>query len=214
MKETEEMKETKEMKEMRQTHDTTPNPGNHLDQAASPISRGGAVRRAALAAAGLLAVAAIAVAAPPRGSARFGDGASGEGFPRHAERRVERLAEFLELSDSQLTSWESLRSQHRDAVQPLLEQMRTHRESLRSLMESDSPDATALGEEMLAGRELREDLETGQQDLESGFRALLTAEQLERYEAFREARGDRREQRGRSGPRGRRGRGPGAGVGA
>ena len=97
------------------------------------------------------------------------------------------LFEFLQLSEAQITAWESLVQSHRDANQPLQEQMRGLHEELRTALEADTKDANLIGSIMISIEELRDELMASRETLEASLEALLTPDQLIRYEAFRAA---------------------------
>lgn len=171
-----------------------------------------------LAACGTFLLCSVAIGQPTSGSgpafSKAGLHPAGPGEAerplRHAgprgERFALRLTEVLELTDEQITAWEDLRLAHEAAVAPLHEQLRSHQQDLRSLLREEDPDPTAVGGEMLAARDLRNELEQERRQLEADFSALLTAEQLERYETIREMRPRHRDRgrRGGFGPRERR----------
>ena len=143
------------------------------------------------------------------GGARFGGG-SGLGDSEFGEclhtRRTERLADFLELTDEQIASWEAQQEATRAQLEPLREESQANRQELRDLLEGDAPDATVVGQTVLDGKALREQTQAIHEAAKADFEALLTAEQLERYETFQELRPDRR-RGGRRGPGRRGGRG-------
>ncbi|MEM1245404.1 MAG: Spy/CpxP family protein refolding chaperone [Acidobacteriota bacterium] len=141
----------------------------------------------------VMALLLVAVAAAQPG---FGKGRGGG----------ERLAAFLELDESQQAEWQALREEHRASIEPLVADMKANRESLRDLLESDTADPTAVGELVLAGRDLRGEMKASREGLDASLAAVLTAEQQEKFEAFKAAAGERGPRgRGRRGPRGARG---------
>lgn len=161
----------------------------HTDNAS--LARSRATRWLVALASALILVAAAA--AQPGG---FGKGGRGG----------ERLAEYLELDESQRIEWQTLREEHRAALEPVLAEMKANRESLRTLLESDAADPTTVGEIVLAGRDLKNQLKAAREQLDADLVAVLTAEQQEKFEAFKAAAGERGPRgRGRRGPRGLRG---------
>ncbi|MEM7049649.1 MAG: Spy/CpxP family protein refolding chaperone [Acidobacteriota bacterium] len=102
-----------------------------------------------------------------------------------------RLARFLELTEDQVTAIRQIAEDTRDAGAPTRDELRTARTDLRTLLEGDSPDATTVGETVLAMHDLRQDL----QDLRQGARdaALeeLTDEQRDRLQDLLDRRGER-----------------------
>lgn len=160
-----------------------------------------ALKRMAWIAALSLAITAP-IAAQPGFRGHGGPGGRGMHGPHGGNRA---LAEYLQLTDEQKDAWKTAYEAHRTAVEPIFEQLRTNRETFQSAVEAQ--DATAIGNAFLAGEALRQQLQTEQQNLEAQLKAVLTADQLDKYEAFQAARG------GRGGHRGPFGRGPGHGPG-
>jgi Spy/CpxP family protein refolding chaperone len=184
---------------------------NSQDTPSTPRNRSLFVRGGMVAAATLLSVAGWAAVQPGAGGgpsfAERGGHRSGEGPGHFQDRRNERLARVLELTDEQIAQWEAAQLAHREATEPLRDQIQANQEALHTLLEDPAADATAVGETMLNGRSLRGEVEAAREALEAQLEALLTPAQLDRYEAIRAAGGERR---GRPGahPRGRgRGRG-------
>ena len=132
---------------------------------------------------------------------RFG-GAAGPGHDRGGGR----LVEFLELSEAQEEEWKAVHEAHRDATALLRDDVRANREATHAAIESDSPDPTEVGALVLAGYDLREQIKASAEALQEELKAILTPDQLDRYEAFQAANGPRR--RGPRGDRGRGSRGP------
>lgn len=103
-------------------------------------------------------------------------------------RGGERLAKYLELTAEQQTKWDELQQQFRDSVRPLFEQQRSQAEQLRSLLDAQTPDPFEVGTLVIAQRNGRRELETAHTHLEEQLKAILTPEQLTKYEAFQAAR--------------------------
>ena len=166
-----------------------------------------------------IVIAPLALAAPPRGDSDFGgawgEGPGGrEGMERGQAQRIERLIEFLELSDAQTLEIEEIMSQQREARKASFQTMRADGEALRTLIDSENPDATLVGQKVLAMHAARKASRAqGEADLER-IRGVLTPEQAERFDVLmeaREMRGERGERHrpGRRGQRGQRRGGPG-----
>lgn len=155
----------------------------------------------------LLAAPALATGGPGRPGA-FGPGhgpGRGPGFgPGFGiEERLDRLADLLDLDQSQRAAFEQLRAEHRLAARPKLERMRALHEELDALLDGGSNDAAAVGGKMLAIRQLRDELRAEREAGEAELVKLLDAEQRIAFETLKEARETMR------GP----GRGPGFGHG-
>ncbi|HEX2253423.1 MAG TPA: Spy/CpxP family protein refolding chaperone [Thermoanaerobaculia bacterium] len=183
---------------------------------------------AALAAAAVTAAALLlvvpAVAQPTAGAGGHGPGPAvghgdgpgrAHGFGRHGggpgerghafgARHLARMAEFLELSESQVAQAKAIHEEARAEAQPLREASRTLHQELRALLEQESPEATAVGQAMIALDAHRDAMRQIHADAKAAFEALLTPEQLDKLETAKELRGAGRGHRGerRGGARG------------
>lgn len=102
---------------------------------------------------------------------------------------------YLDLSDEQIEAvHELLQSMHAE-LEPLREQRRGLHEQLEAVLEADDPDAATVGQLVIDGKDLREQKHAVFESYTARFEALLTSEQLEKWEHFREIREERREQR-------------------
>ncbi len=118
--------------------------------------------------------------------------------------RMARIVEFLDLTAEQQGLWKAAHEEHRASIEPLFEQMKVNQEALQSALDTDQPDALEVGEMVIAGKGLREQIEMSKEALDSALQSILDAEQLTKWEAFQEARGGR--DRGPRGHEGRAGR--------
>ncbi len=114
---------------------------------------------------------------------------------------------YLDLTDEQIEAARAIRESTRGEMQALREEKRTLHEQLKALLDGDSPDATEVGELTIELHGLRQQTRAILEAAEAEFAALLTSEQLEKWENFKELRQNRR------GPRHRRGPGSGGGAG-
>jgi Spy/CpxP family protein refolding chaperone len=164
----------------------------------------------------LVAAPALAIGGPGRPGG-FGPGhgpGRGPGFgPGFGiEERLDRLAEILDLDESQRAAFEQLRAEHRDAARPKLERMRALHQELDALLDSGSNDAAAIGGKMIALRGLRDELRAEREAGEAELVKLLTPEQRIAFETLKEARESMRERGPGDGPGfGARRGGPGVG---
>lgn len=153
-----------------------------------------------------LVAAPLALAQPPgpHGGPGFERPGDGPGFgPGHRGHRGPKrlhdlrfLTRFLELTDEQIDQARSLFEGTRELTQPIREDLRaTHRE-LRTLLDTDAPDANRVGSLVLEMHDLREQLRQSRELAFEDFRALLTPEQLDKLETLKEARDARRGRRG------------------
>lgn len=143
-----------------------------------------------------LTVAVSVFAAAPRRGARMGQGQGmGEGQGQRAGREVltpKALAEFLGLSETQITQAQAIRETLHNTVQPLRDQIRANQVLIQAAL--DANDAAKAGELLLANHKLREQIEAARQAADAQFEALLTAEQKAKWDVYQqivEARGHR-----------------------
>ncbi len=122
---------------------------------------------------------------------------------------------YLDLTDEQIEATQAIREVTRTELEGTRETGRALREQLQAALEGDAPDATEVGQLTLDLHALRQQTRAVLEDAESQFAALLTAEQLEKWENFKELRGNRRgprhRERSREGRRGSFGGGFGEG---
>ncbi|MEM9293297.1 MAG: periplasmic heavy metal sensor [Acidobacteriota bacterium] len=119
----------------------------------------------------------------------------------------ENLAEYLDLTEEQIAAVQQIRSDAQATSQPIREEQRALRDQLRDLLDSDAPDATTVGETVIAARALGEQLKGIAEGARSDMEALLTPEQLEAWETLQDIRGIFSD-RGDRGPRGPGAQGP------
>jgi Spy/CpxP family protein refolding chaperone len=130
----------------------------------------------------------------------FGAGAEGEAGGPPPFRR---LAFFLDLTEAQVSQAQAIFEAARAEAQPLREQRRTLLEQLRAALDAAEPDPAAVGALVIDLDANRQALRAVHEGALDDFEAILTPEQLERFEVLREARRV-------FGRHGRHGRGPGA----
>ena len=114
------------------------------------------------------------------------------------------LAEYLQLTDAQITSWQQIQKDAHAAVQPLADKARDLHTQIDTALEAASPDATAVGKLVIALRSTEGQIKAVHDDAKAKRLAVLNAEQKTKLEAFEAAMKFAR----RDGPR----RGPGAGA--
>ena len=122
--------------------------------------------------------------------------------------RIERLVEYLDLSDAQKVQIEESMASHHEDRQATAETLRATNQALQGMLESGSPDATAIGTKVIEIHGLRQQMGADQAARMTALRELLTPEQVEKLDALMAARDFARGDRG---PRGeRKGRHDGA----
>ncbi|MEO7973886.1 MAG: periplasmic heavy metal sensor, partial [Thermoanaerobaculia bacterium] len=136
--------------------------------------------------------------------ARFDEGR----MDRLAEHQTERFTRALDLTPEQQVTLGRLQEQLETGIRPLGETMRTAREQLRTLLDTDSPDPAAVGMQAIEIDRSRDAMHDAWKRFESGFIASLSATQRSAYRVLRETRrgpggfGDHRDGGRRGGPDG------------
>ncbi len=114
-----------------------------------------------------------------------GHGPAGEEL---ADRHFERLAEFLELSESQREQLAALHDAHTKGLGERFEGLRAQFETVHEMAGSASADATAIGERVIALHREHRELAAARESFHREAEALLTPEQAERFAAWKAAR--------------------------
>lgn len=148
-------------------------------------------------AAGVLVTGVVLVTAGPQGLARQGGGEDG---------RLQRMTEYLGLTEEQQAAWKSLQEQQKAEMEPLRQEGRELHERLRTATEAENPDPTAVGAATLAFKQHREKARAAHEAFTEKLTGTLTPEQKTRFEAFQASH---RGGYGKHGVKGRRGPRPG-----
>ena len=119
----------------------------------------------------LIALIALAVVAPV---------AAQEEPPPIVEAAHNAVATFLRLTDEQIVVWDEVYKIHRDAEQPLKEDIRAVQAKIDALFEAGDPDPAELGELMIQRRELGEALIEVHLVYHEDFVVLLDESQVRR----------------------------------
>lgn len=96
----------------------------------------------------------------------------------------EAVAEFLELSESQLQQIETLSETLRATVQPLFEQQRTAQEQLKAAIEAGN--AQDAGTALLTIHNLGTQIKAAHDTFTAGFEGLLTPSQKAKWDVYKE----------------------------
>ena len=134
----------------------------------------------------------------------------GPGPLRGAPFASPRVVRALELTEQQVDAARSIAEDLRADLAPLFEEGEALHAELRDLLADTEPDPRAVGETVIAIHEHRDRTRAVKEAARAEFEALLTPEQLERWDALQELRGPGRRGMHRHGRRGGRGPGPGA----
>ena len=106
---------------------------------------------------------------------------------------------YLDLTEDQIEAAEALRDDARAQLEGVREQMQALREQMKAELDTDNPDAQTVGQLAIDIHNLRDRVRGVREDTEAQFAALLDAEQLEKWENFKELRENRRGPRHRGG---------------
>lgn len=104
-------------------------------------------------------------------------------------RNPRALSRYLKLTPEQNATFKTLREELQADLKPLQEQVPPLREQLKTQLDAASPDACAAGETTVALDAVRDDIRAAYEGFDEAFSAILTPEQLARYEHLKEAAG-------------------------
>ena len=105
----------------------------------------------------------------------------------------QRLLERLGITDPvQLEGIDQLAEDGKAALGPLQEEQKEFRQQLRTLLESEDPDPTEVGNRVIWSRNVGADIRTVREGIRAEFEASLTADQLTAWEEFNSNRRRRR----------------------
>lgn len=125
-----------------------------------------------------LLLAAVAMAQPGGMHGR-------RGFGGHMD--PDRLADYLSLTEAQKPQVQQLREKTKLAMEPLFQEHRQLAEAVRTALESKA-DAATVGTAVIAAHEHGEKIRALREQHETELEAILTPEQLERWQALKETR--------------------------
>jgi Spy/CpxP family protein refolding chaperone len=117
----------------------------------------------------------------------------GPGFHRrmammhgNMSEHLEFVAKALDLTAEQKAAGEKLHAEVAAKAEPLMEQTHQQWKEIHELLDADNPDATAIGERMIAAHATRQQLKAIHEDAMARFSATLNAEQLEKFKKFKD----------------------------
>ncbi|MEZ5333417.1 MAG: Spy/CpxP family protein refolding chaperone [Thermoanaerobaculia bacterium] len=131
-----------------------------------------------------LSVAAAVAAQPGPG----GPGPMGPFAERFVEERFDRLADYLELTESQRVEAEALRDRWLGDARQRIESAAGSFETIHEMALAENPDANAIGEMVIRMVRDREAAREAHDGYRAELLALLTPEQAQRFEAWEAAR--------------------------
>lgn len=107
--------------------------------------------------------------------------------------RGDALANYLQLTDAQKSTWQTARSTFETAVKPLHDQARAAHEQIEQMLSAANPDATAIGNLMISAKKIGDQIKSAHETLDATLVATLTADQKAKFDAFKAARPPRPE---------------------
>ncbi len=103
------------------------------------------------------------------------------------QRGMEVVADFLHLTPAQVEQWQGLLETQEAALAPLREQLRDTERALGELLRGENPDPAAVGDLVLQGKQIKEQMGQVHRSYLEGFEGMLDAEQAQRLTAIRRA---------------------------
>jgi Spy/CpxP family protein refolding chaperone len=104
-------------------------------------------------------------------------------------RNPRALARYLKLTAEQAATFKTLREELQADLKPLQDQLKPLQDQLKTQLAADSPDACAVGQTTVALDAVRDDIRAAYEEFDTAFSAILTPEQLAKYEHLKEAAG-------------------------
>lgn len=97
------------------------------------------------------------------------------------------LARYLKLTAAQIDTMKGLLDDLHATTKPLYDQIEPLGTTLRAQLDVASPDALTVGGTVVKIDALRDKIRAAREDFDAAFSAILTPEQLARYEALKDA---------------------------
>lgn len=113
-----------------------------------------------------------------------GMGMMGQGI---AAASPDALKEYLALTDSQVTQLKDLRTKRFEAAKPIMEQIRTKSQELKTLLDGANPDPAKVGQLTVEIKQLREQVRNLRTSDQDAALAILTPEQKTKLKALEDA---------------------------
>jgi Spy/CpxP family protein refolding chaperone len=137
-------------------------------------------------AAAALLVAGALLAQPPHGHMGHMGHMMDKSGAAGAAGMVDHIASALNLTDAQKASAKQLHQELWTKAQPLMTKMRQQHEELKSLLDGAHPDATEIGQKVIAAHDTRAQLKALHEDFANRFSALLNADQKAKFQEMRQ----------------------------
>ena len=106
------------------------------------------------------------------------------------------LADYLQLSDQQVTEFQQIQSETAAVVQPLQASAHSLQQQLHDALQAATPDATAVGKLALQLESVRAQIKAAHDAADTKRLAVLNADQKVKYQAFQAAMAFIGQQRG------------------
>jgi Spy/CpxP family protein refolding chaperone len=136
-------------------------------------------------AAALLLSTALTAAPRGNGGNRGNSSSANAGTATRGERGfVAGLTRALDLTAEQQTAVTALYTTLQTNLETIRDQQEAQREEIRTLLEGDNPDPLVIGQKVIAAHATREQAEALFDTFTTQVSALLTAAQLEKFEAL------------------------------
>ncbi len=104
--------------------------------------------------------------------------------PRPRCNNLRAIARVVQLTPDQLNAARGIYDELRQTVEPLREQIPPLRDALEALLDTANPVAADVGQTVIDIDALHDQIEDARTAADDEFEALLTTEQLARYQAF------------------------------
>jgi Spy/CpxP family protein refolding chaperone len=141
----------------------------------------------------LLVGAALALHAQGPGSMHHMGGHGGHmgamGGADHMKGMVEFISKALDLTDAQKAAAKKIHEEIASKAEPLMEQHHQQREEIHALLDGANPDATEIGQKVIAAHATGEQLKALHEEAMAKFSTLLNADQLEKLKKIHEMHG-------------------------
>ena len=108
------------------------------------------------------------------------------GGPEGMAQMMEHVSKVLSLTDTQKAAAKKIHEETFAKAGPLMEQQHQQREEIHALLDGANPDATEIGQKMIAAHATDEQLKALHEAAMAKFGALLNADQLEKFKNLKE----------------------------
>lgn len=109
------------------------------------------------------------------------------GNPADILHNPRALARYLKLTPAQVETTKQLAQTLHNTTKPLYDQIEPLEDQLHTQLDAASPNACDVGATVVQIDGLRDQIRGARQDFDEAFSAILTPEQLAKYEALKDA---------------------------